>query len=232
MKLKDSVVLITGANRGIGLAFAKAALARGARRVYAGARDPSQISLAGVQPIELDVTSPTDIAAAAKDCSDVTLVINNAGIGRQGSLLLPDAIETVQAHLETNLFGILRMMQRFAPVLAKNGGGAFLNVLSVASWINSGVLNAYAVSKTAAWSLTNGLRNELRKQNTQVLAMHMGFVDTDLTKGIDMPKESPASVVDRAFDALEANLSEVLADERAQMIKRGLTADPPIYLTV
>jgi NAD(P)-dependent dehydrogenase (short-subunit alcohol dehydrogenase family) len=232
LKLKDSVVLITGANRGIGLAFAKAALARGARRVYAGARDPSQISLAGVQPIELDVTSPTDIAAAAKDCSDVTLVINNAGIGRQGSLLLPDAIETVQAHLETNLFGILRMMQRFAPVLAKNGGGAFLNVLSVASWINSGVLNAYAVSKTAAWSLTNGLRNELRKQNTQVLAMHMGFVDTDLTKGIDMPKESPASVVDRAFDALEANLSEVLADERAQMIKRGLTADPPIYLTV
>jgi NAD(P)-dependent dehydrogenase (short-subunit alcohol dehydrogenase family) len=232
MKLKDSVVLITGANRGIGLAFAKAALARGARRVYAGARDPSQISLPGATPLEFDVTSATDIAAAAKSCGDVTLVINNAGIGRPGSLLLPDAIETVRTHLETNLFGILRTMQAFAPILAKNGGGAFLNVLSVASWINSGVLNAYAVSKTAAWSLTNGLRNELKKQNTQVLAMHMGFVDTDLTKGIDMPKESPESVVNRAFDALEANLSEVLADERAQMIKRGLTAEPPVYLTI
>jgi NAD(P)-dependent dehydrogenase (short-subunit alcohol dehydrogenase family) len=232
MKLKDSVVLISGANRGIGLAFAKAALARGARRVYAGARDPSQISLPGVQPLELDVTSPTDIAAAAKACGDVTLVVNNAGIGRPGSLLPPDAIESVRAHLETNVFGMLRMMQAFAPILAKNGGGAFLNVLSVASWINSGVLNAYAISKTAAWSLTNGMRNELKKQNTQVLAMHMGFVDTDLTKGIDMPKESPEDVVERAYDALEANLSEVLADERAQMIKRGLTAVPPIYLTV
>jgi NAD(P)-dependent dehydrogenase (short-subunit alcohol dehydrogenase family) len=230
LKLKDSVVLITGANRGIGLAFAKAALARGARRVYAGARNPSQISLAGVMPLKLDVTSAADVAAAAQACGDVTLVVNNAGIGRPGSLLMPSAIETVQTHLETNLFGILRMMQSFAPILGQNGGGAFLNVLSVASWINSGVLNAYAVSKTAAWSLTNGLRNELRKQNTQVLAMHMGFVDTDLTKGLDMPKKSPASVVTRAFDALEANLSEVLADERAQLIKGGLTAEPPVYL--
>jgi short-subunit dehydrogenase len=126
----------------------------------------------------------------------------------------------------------MKLKDSVAPIPAQNGGGAFLNVLSVASWINSGVLNAYAVSKTAAWSLTNGLRNELKKQNTQVLAMHMGFVDTDLTKGIDMPKESPESVVNRAFDALEANLSEVLADERAQMIKRGLTAEPTIYLTI
>jgi NAD(P)-dependent dehydrogenase (short-subunit alcohol dehydrogenase family) len=232
MNLKDSVVLITGANRGIGLAFAKAALARGARRVYAGARNPSTIALAGVEPLKLDVTSSADVAAAAKACGDVTVVVNNAGIARPGSLLLPDAAETVQSHLETNLFGILRMMRSFAPILAANGGGAFLNVLSVASWINSGTLNAYAISKTAAWSLTNGLRNELKQQKTQVLAMHMGFVDTDLAKGVDMPKESPASVVNRAFDALEANLSEVLADERAQMIKRGLVADPAIYLTV
>ncbi len=120
MKLKDSVVLITGANRGIGLAFAQAALERGSHRVYAGARNPSSISLAGVEPLKLDVTSAADIAAAVKACGDVTLVVNNAGIGRPGSLLLPDAIETVQRHLETNLFGILRMMQGFAPVLARN----------------------------------------------------------------------------------------------------------------
>jgi NAD(P)-dependent dehydrogenase (short-subunit alcohol dehydrogenase family) len=230
MKLKDSVVLITGANRGIGLAFAKAALARGARRVYAGARTPSTISLAGVQPLKLDVTSAADVAAAARACGDATLVVNNAGIARAGGLLKADAIDTVNLLMETNFFGVLRMMQSFAPILAANGGGAFLNVLSVASWINSGAMSAYAISKTAAWSLTNGLRNELRAQKTQVLGMHVGFVDTDLTKGIDMPKESAEAVVGRAFDALEAGLSEVLADERAKQIKRGLTAEPPVYL--
>jgi NAD(P)-dependent dehydrogenase (short-subunit alcohol dehydrogenase family) len=230
MKVKDSVVLITGANRGIGLAFAKAALARGARKVYAGARDPSKISLPGVEPLKLDVTSAADIAAATKACRDVTLVVNNAGIGRAGGLLKPDAIEAINALMETNVFGVLRMMQSFAPILAANGGGAFINVLSVASWLNSGAMSAYAISKSAAWSLTNGLRNELRAQNTQVLGMHVGFVDTDLTKGITMPKESPGAVADRTFDALEANLSEVLADERAQQIKRGLTAEPSVYL--
>ncbi|HEY0800668.1 MAG TPA: SDR family oxidoreductase [Steroidobacteraceae bacterium] len=230
MKLKDSVVLITGANRGIGLAFAKAALARGARKVYAGARDPSKITLTGVEPLKLDVTSAADVAAAAKACGDVTLVVNNAGIGRASGLLKPDAIETINAVMETNVFGVLRMMQSFAPILAANGGGAFVNVLSAASWLNSGAMSAYAISKTAAWSLTNGLRNELRGQNTQVLGMHVGFVDTDLTKGITMPKESPGVVVDRTFDALEANASEVLADERAKQIKQGLTAEPPAYL--
>jgi NAD(P)-dependent dehydrogenase (short-subunit alcohol dehydrogenase family) len=230
MQVKDSVVLITGANRGIGLAFAKAAVARGARKVYAGARDPSKITLAGVEPLKLDVTSAAAVAAAAKACADVTLVVNNAGIGRAGGLLKPDAIETINAVMETNVFGVLRMMQSFAPILAANGGGAFVNVLSVASWINSGAMSAYAISKSAAWSLTNGLRNELRGQNTQVLGMHVGFVDTDLTKGISMPKESAGAVADRTFDALEANLSEVLADERAQQIKRGLTAEPSVYL--
>lgn len=230
MKLKDSVVLITGANRGIGLAFAKAALARGARKVYAGARDPSKITLTGVEALKLDVTSAADVAAAAKACGDVTLVVNNAGIGRAGGLLKPDAIETINALMETNVYGMLRMMQSFAPILAANGGGAFVNVLSAASWFNSGAMSAYAISKTAAWSLTNGLRNELRGQNTQVLGMHVGFVDTDLTKGIAMPKESPGAVVDRTFDALEANASEVLADERAKQVKQGLTAEPPAYL--
>jgi NAD(P)-dependent dehydrogenase (short-subunit alcohol dehydrogenase family) len=230
MKLKDSVVLITGANRGIGLAFAKAALARGARKVYAGARDPSKITLTGVEALKLDVTSAADVAAAAKACGDVTLVVNNAGIGRAGGLLKPDAIETINALMETNVYGMLRMMQSFAPILAANGGGAFVNVLSAASWFNSGAMSAYAISKTAAWSLTNGLRNELRVQNTQVLGMHVGFVDTDLTKGIAMPKESPGAVVDRTFDALEANASEVLADERAKQVKQGLTAEPPAYL--
>jgi NAD(P)-dependent dehydrogenase (short-subunit alcohol dehydrogenase family) len=230
MKLQDAVVLITGANRGIGLAFAEAALARGARKVYAGARNPSQVTLAGVERLKLDVTSTEDVAAAAHTARDVTLVVNNAGIARPRSLLQPDAVDTMRVHLDTNVLGILRMMQSFAPILAANGGGAFINVLSAASWINSGAMTAYAVSKAAAWSLTNGMRNELRQQHTQVLGLHVGFVDTDLAKGLDVPKVSPQSVAIKALDALEAGASEVLADERSQLVKRGLTADPPIYL--
>ena len=230
MKLQDAVVLVTGANRGIGLAFAEAALARGARKVYAGARDPSSISNPTLESVKLDVTSDQDVAGAAKRCSDVTLIINNAGIARAGGLLNAEASDDARAQLDTNVFGILRMTQAFSPVLAKNGGGAFINVLSVASWINSGAMAGYAVSKAAAWSLTNGLRNELRGQGTQVLGLHVGFVDTDLARGLDVIKVSPQSVAATAFDALEAGASEVLADERARTVKRGLTTEPPIYL--
>jgi NAD(P)-dependent dehydrogenase (short-subunit alcohol dehydrogenase family) len=230
MKLQDSVVLITGANRGIGLAFAEVALMRGARKVYAGARSPSSITTAGVVPVKLDVTSDQNVAAAARICTDVTLVINNAGIARPGGLLDPEAGEAARLQFDTNVFGIVRMTQAFSSVLAKNGGGAFLNVLSAASWINSGAMTAYAFSKAAAWSLTNRLRNELRQQGTQVLGLHVGFIDTDLARGLDAVKVSPQSVVISAFDALEAGASEVLADERARMVKRGLTAEPAIYL--
>jgi NAD(P)-dependent dehydrogenase (short-subunit alcohol dehydrogenase family) len=230
MKLQDAVVLITGANRGIGFAFAEAALARGARKVYAGARSPSSIDKPGLVPVKLDVTSDHDVAEAAQICGDVTLVVNNAGIARPGGLLDPRGIEAARAQFETNVFGIVRITQAFAPVLAKNGGGAFINMLSAASWLNSGAMTAYAASKAAAWSLTNGLRNELREQRTQVLGLHVGFVDTDATRGMDVKKVSPQSVANAAFDAVEAGSSEVLVDERARAVKRGLTTEPPIYL--
>ena len=230
MKVQDAIVLITGANRGIGLAFAKAAVERGARKVYAGARNRSSITDPGLDFVQLDVTSDQDVTTAARSCGDVTLVINNAGIARAGGLLDPGAVENARAQLDTNFFGIVRMTQAFAPVLAKNGGGAFLNVLSAASWINSGAMTAYAASKAAAWSLTNGFRNELRQQGTQVLGLHVGFVDTDLARQLDVIKVSPQSVVNAAFEALEAGASEVLADDRARTVKRGLTTEPPIYL--
>ncbi len=132
--------------------------------------------------------------------------------------------------METNFFGPLRVSQAFAPVLASHGGGAILNVLSIASWINSPMLAAYGASKSAAWALTNGLRNELRAQGTQVLGLHMGFVDTDLTQGLEMPKSTPEDIVRRAFDALEAGAEEVLGDEITQQVKRGLSAEPGVYL--
>jgi NAD(P)-dependent dehydrogenase (short-subunit alcohol dehydrogenase family) len=230
MKINNATVLITGANRGLGLAFAQEVLARGARKVYAGVRDPSKLTLAGVEAVRLDVTRAEDVAAAAGHCRDVTLLINNAGIAAFGGFLSADSIESARAHLETNFFGPLRLSQAFAPLLAANGGGAILNVLSVASWINSPMLAMYGASKSAAWALTNGLRHELRAQGTQVLGMHVGFVDTDLTRAIDLPKSIPEVIVQRTLDALEAGAEEVLADERAGQIKKGLSAEPAVYL--
>jgi len=230
MKLDNATVLITGANRGIGLAFAKAALARGARQVYAGARDPKSVTLPGVTPIRLDVNSPDEIAAAVRVAGDVTVVINNAGIAQFGDLLAQDAEACLRQQLETNVIGVLRVSQAFAPVLAANGGGALLNVASVASWITSPVLAGYAVTKSATWSLSNGLRNALRGQQTQVLTLHMAFVDTDMTQRIAAPKSTPEDIVARAFDALEAGADEVLADEMTQRVKLGLSAQPGVYL--
>lgn len=230
MELKNAVVFITGANRGLGLAFAREALARGARKVYAAARDPASITLAGVEPVKLDVTNADDVAAAAALAKDATLIINNAGIADVGGFLAPGSVESARRHLDTNLFGPLLVAQAFAPVLAANGGGAVLNVLSIASWINGPLLGVYAMSKSAAWALTNGLRQELREQKTQVVGLHMGFVDTDLTKGIDAPKSTPEAIVSQALDALEAGEEEVLADERTRQVKQGLSASPAVYL--
>lgn len=230
MKLDNAIVFITGANRGIGLAFAREALARGARKVYAGARNPASVKLAGVEPIQLDVTNPAEIAAAAARCGDVTLLINNAGIANFGGFLADGSEESARAQLETNFFGPLRLSKAFAPVLAANGGGAILNVLSIASWINRPALGTYGASKSAAWGLTNSLRHELRAQKTQVIGMHVAFVDTDMTTAIDMPKSSPDVVVRQVLDAVEAGAEEVLADERTRQVKQGLSAEPGVYL--
>ena len=144
--------------------------------------------------------------------------------------LAQDSIEAARVQMETNFFGPLLTARAFAPVLAANRGGAIINVLSVASWINRPLLGVYGATKSAAWALTNGLRHELREQGTQVLGMHMGFVATDLTRGIDMPKSTPEEVVRRTLDALEAGAEEVLADELTRQVKQGLSAEPAVYL--
>ena len=230
MKLQDATVFITGANRGLGLAFARAALERGARKVYAAARKPEQIDLPGVVPVQLDVLDDASVAAAARLCSDVTLVINNAGIASPSAVLSDGGEASLRHHLETNFFGVLRVSREFAPVLKRNGGGALLNVLSVASFINAPLLGTYSLSKTAAWGLTNALRNELQPQATQVLALHVGYIDTDLTQGFDVPKTAPSVVAARALDALELGASEVMADDISQQVKQGLSAQAAPYL--
>ena len=230
MKVSGSTALVTGANRGIGLAFAQELLNRGAKRVYAAARDPSSVDVDGADALRLDVTKPEEITAAAVLAKDVTLVINNAGVVSFGGFLVDGSEETARRMLEVNYFGVLRVSRAFAPVLASNGGGALLNVLSIGSFINAGLLAPYAASKSAAWSLTNSLRYELAAQKTQVLALHMSFVDTDMVRTVDGPKMTTADVVRLALDGLESDLDEVLADEKTRVARQGLTAPRPVYL--
>ncbi len=230
MQIKNSVAIVTGANRGIGLAFVKELIARGAKKIYAGARDPADVTIDGVEPIKLDVTRADDVVAAATRAKDVTLVVNNAGIGAFGGFLNEGSEDVARSMLETNYFGVLRMSSAFAPTLALHGGGALLNVLSIASFINGGQMAAYAASKSAAWSLTNSLRHELAAQKTQVLGLHMAFVDTDMVRALNQPKCSPADVVKAALDGLEQGLEEVFADERTRAVQRGLTAPRSMYL--
>lgn len=231
MKIQGSTVLVTGANRGLGLAFAKALLAAGARKVYAGARDPSTVTLPGVVPVKLDVTHPKDVAAAAVLASDVDIVINNAGI-IDGTPLL-DASHgdaNLRRLLETNLHGIHAMSAAFAPVLKKNGGGALVNMLSALSWLSLPTTGAYSVTKAAAWALTNSLRHELREQGTQVLGIHAGYIDTDMAASVDAPKASPQDIASRTLEALERGESEVLADDTSRQVKAGFNATPSVYL--
>lgn len=231
MKIQGSVAFVTGANRGIGLAFAKALLARGARKVYAGARNPEAVTLEGVVPVKLDVTDPASVSAAAARCADVTLLINNAGIAAVNSGALdPGVIDSAREIFEANFYGVIRVSQAFAPILTAHGGGAIINVLSDVTWFSRPVLTAYGASKAAAWSFTNALRAELSGRGTQVLALHVGFVDTDLAKGVNVRKSDPADVVARTLDALEAGSAEVVADEKTLALKRSLSTDRADYL--
>jgi len=230
MKIENSVVFVTGGNRGLGLAFAREALSRGARKVYAGMRRTDGFDVPGIVPIPLDVNDADSVLAAAARCTDVTVLVNNAGIGRPGSPLDHSMEELSRAFFETNYYGMIRTTQAFAPVLARNGGGAIVNVLSRATWRPSPLLSAYSASKAAAWSFTNSLRMQIKAQGTQVLALHVGFVDTDLVRGLDVPKSAPAEVVRRTLDGLTAGKDEVIADEGTQLVKQGLSSEQPSYI--
>jgi NAD(P)-dependent dehydrogenase (short-subunit alcohol dehydrogenase family) len=223
MKIQDSVALVTGANRGLGLAFVQGLLAAGVKKVYAAARDPSSINLAGVHPVKLDVTNTQDILAVAQAHPDVNLLINNAGIIRGQAFLSENAIQAARDELETNFFGPLALSRAFAPILGHNGGGAIVNVLSVASWVSMPETATYGASKAAAWALSNGLRGELHAQGTQIVALHVGYMDTDMAKGVNAPKSKPEDVARQVLEALEAGKTEVLADEFSVHVKQGLS---------
>ena len=183
MKVEGAAALVTGANRGLGAAIAQALLDAGAK-VYGAARDPATITNRGLIAVPLDVTDGDDIAIAARTCRDVSIVVNNAGILRSAASLAEGAVDAARAEMETNFFGSMRMARAFAPVLRRNGGGALVNMLSVLSFMSVPQGATYSASKAAAWSLTNSLRIELRRQGTLVVAVHAGYIDTDMAAGV------------------------------------------------
>jgi len=230
MQISGSVALVTGANRGIGRRFATQLLQRGAVKVYAAARDPRRVDIPGVIPLQLDITDPTSVAAAAAAAPEVTLLVNNAGISTGTNLVTGD-LGKIRLEMDTHYFGTLSVVRAFAPRLAANGGRAIVNVLSALSWFSYDGVNAYAAAKAAQWSLTNGIRLKLTAQHTQVTGVHVGAVDTDLMAGYDGPKIDPDDVARAALDGVEAGQLEVLVDDWSAMIKAALAGDPAAFYT-
>ena len=224
--IHGAVAVVTGANRGLGRHFAEQLLERGAAKVYATARDPQQLDLAGVVPLQLDITDPASVARAAEAAADATLLVNNAGIDTHVGLAYGD-LDQIRLEMETGFFGPLSVTRAFAPVLAANGGGAILNVLSGLSWFHLPDHGAYSAAKAAAWALTNVVRQELAPQGIAVTALHMGYMDTDMADFVDPgDKTDPAVVAAAALDGVAAGETEVLADEFTRGVKQGLSAVP------
>lgn len=226
MNIAGSRVLVTGASRGLGKALVSALRAAGCAKVYAAARNPASVAGdAVVTPIALDITSAPQIAAAAVRCEDVNILINNAGIAQVAPAIGAPGMDDARREMETNYFGTLAMCRAFAPVLARNGGGALVNVLSVASWMNVPMMGTYCASKAAAWSVTRAARFELRAQGTLVAGVYIGYMDTDMAVSVAGPKSSPADVAARIIRGIADNEEDILADERAEHLHAALLKD-------
>jgi NAD(P)-dependent dehydrogenase (short-subunit alcohol dehydrogenase family) len=226
MQIDNATALVTGANRGLGAEFARQLLDRGAAKVYATARRPGTVDIEGVETLRLDITDPPSVDAAAAAAPDVTLLINNAGIATVQNLVTGD-LDKIRAELDTHFWGTLGMLRAFAPVLAGNGGGAVLNVMSLLSFRVYPGNGAYAAAKAAEWALTNSARLELAAQGTQVTGVHLSSTDTDMMAGWDVPKNPAADAVRIALDGLEAGLGEVL-DEETREVKAQLGQPPEV----
>jgi len=220
MQINGSTALVTGANRGLGRHLSEQLLRRGAT-VYAAARQPQTIDLAGVIPIALDVTDARSISAAAAIAQNVSILINNAG-SSTGASVLDGAWDDIQLEMNTHYFGTLATTRAFSAQLGAAGTSAVLNILSVLSWFNLPGTGAYSAAKAAEWSLTNALRLELAGQGTTVTGLHVGFMDTDMVRHIDGPKNDPATIAALALDGIEAGEVEILADDISRQVRSGL----------
>lgn len=232
MDIRNSVAFVTGANRGIGKAFVAALQEAGARKIYAAARDIASLAeIHGrdserIVPIALDVTDPNMIGEAAKRASDVTLLVNNAGVARFAGLIAESSLDAARAEMEVNYFGTLAMIRAFAPALKANGGGAIVNLGSIASHVNFPVLGSYSASKAAVHSLTQGVRAELDAQGTRVVGVYPGPVDTDMAEPFDMPKAPPAQIAEAVLSAVSNGVDDVYPDEMATDLRAQMIHDP------
>ena len=219
--------LVTGANRGLGKAFVAELLDRGVAVVYAAARNPDTVDIDDdrVIPIRLDVTNTDDVLAAASRCADVSVLINNAGAMLRAPLLAAPDLSAARSEMETNYFGTLAMCRAFAPVLARNGGGAVVNVLSVVSWLASPFNGSYGASKSAEWALTNAIRIELRAAGTLVVGVHAGWIDTDMAANVPESKISTGDVARQTLDGVQRGDEEVLTDDKTREVKASLPTD-------
>lgn len=226
MTIGGATVLVTGANRGLGRALVEALAQAKAGKIYAAAREPDRIRRApGIEPVTLDITSEAEVAAAARHCTDVQILINNAGVAGFVPALGAATMETARREMETNYFGTLSMCRAFAPVLRANGGGVLVNILSVVSWFNAPMQGSYSASKAAEWSLTKAARFELRAQGTRVVGVFAGYIDTEMTAGLAQPKSSPEAVAAAIVAGIEDGSEEILADERARSLYPILVKD-------
>lgn len=227
MDISKAAILITGANRGIGRRIVDSLMAEGAPRIYAGARDPAQLGALAenerIVPVALDVTDLAQVAAAAERCTDVTLLINNAGVNRNRPLIAePEALANARAEIEVNYLGTLSMCRAFAPVLKANGGGMIVNILSAIGRVSLPALGSYCASKAAEYSMTQGVRAELAAQGTHVMGVLPGAVDTDMTPGGDARPEDVAAAI---VEAIANDVEDLYPDAMAQGLSEGLARD-------
>lgn len=221
MEIAGRTALVTGANRGLGRHLAEQLRDRGAT-VYAAARNPASVDLAGVTPIALDLTDPASIRAAAATAQDVSILVNNAGVTTGNSLLTGD-LDRIRVDMDTNFYGTLGVIRAFAGQLGTHDESAVLNILSVLSWVSFPGTAAYCASKAAEWSLTNALRQELAVQGTRVAGLHVGYMDTDMAAEVNSPKADPAEVARLAIDGIAAGEYEIVADDVSKTVLSGLS---------
>ncbi|WP_285035076.1 SDR family oxidoreductase [Plantibacter sp. ME-Dv--P-095] len=228
MDIAGSVALVTGSNRGIGRRFVTQLLERGAAKVYATARRPELVDIPGVEVLQLDITDQASVEAAAAIATDVTLLVNNAGIATQGSMLTGDLADA-RREMDTHYWGNLAMVRAFAPVIEGNGGGAIVNVLSALSWFAHPGSGGYAAAKAAEWNMTNAVRLELAPKGVSVQGLHLGAADTDIMAGYEGPMVDPADVARASLDGVEQGVAEVVVDDWSAMVKASLANAPEAF---
>lgn len=231
MRIAGSIALVTGANGGLGQHFVAGLVAFGAAKIYACARNPDTLAPLleahgeRIVPLQLDVTEPGSVAAAAARASDITLLVNNAGVLESRGLMEAGDLAPLRREMEVNVFGLAAMCLTFAPALARNGG-AIVNMLSVAGLANFPPFGSYAASKAAATSLTQCLRYELKERGVEVFGVYAGFIDTAMIDFVSADKSDPQAVVREVLEGVEGGRSEIDADARSKELRAALGGDP------